>query len=95
MWPTLPTNRRHNLKVLKRLGAPLQELKALGVALHLTVEILLNGVGRARHVDLHRVIWQRKEKRTVENEREWKPVTERSKTSKGSSREAQIAQHVH
>jgi hypothetical protein len=42
----------HDQKVLERGGTPLQELEALGVTLHLALEVLGHGIAAAVVVDL-------------------------------------------
>ncbi len=48
--------RRNDLEGLERLRAPLQELVALAVALELDLHVLLQRVGAAVVVDLHRMV---------------------------------------
>ena len=48
--------RRHHQHVLERLGAPLEETEALAVAVELELHVLLQGVGGASHIHLHRVV---------------------------------------
>jgi hypothetical protein len=47
---------RHDLEGVERLHAPLEELVALAVARELEFEVLLQCVGRARKVHLHRMV---------------------------------------
>ena len=51
-----PDPRRHNLKRVKRLHAPLQELIPLPIAFELQLEVFVHRILRASEVNLHGVI---------------------------------------
>ena len=48
--------RRHDLERIERLHTPLQKFVALAIARKLKIEILRQGIGRAREIHLYRVV---------------------------------------